>query len=76
MPWGTKGFQSGSAVKKPPANAETRGRRFSPWVRKNPLEKEMATHSRFCVDSILVKVFPFYYQFAEFIFNIYLAVGS
>ena len=28
-----------------------------------------------CVNIILVKVFPFYYQFAEFLFNIYLAVG-
>ena len=31
---------------------------------------------QFCVNTILVKVFPFYYQFAEFLFNIYLAVGS
>ena len=38
----TKGFPGGSSVKNPPANA---GDRFDPWA-KDPLEKEMATHSR------------------------------
>ena len=36
------GFPHGSAVKNPPATQETR---FDPWVRKIPLEEEMATHS-------------------------------
>ena len=40
------GFPGGSVVKKPAANAR-RCRRcgFSPWVRKIPLEEELATHS-------------------------------
>ena len=32
-------------VKKPPDNAGDMRLRFDPWVRKIPLEEEMATHS-------------------------------
>ena len=35
------GFPGGSMVKNLPAKQETR---FNPWIRKIPLEKEMATH--------------------------------
>ena len=37
------GFPVGSVVKNPPVNQYKR-RGFTPWVRKIPLAKEMATH--------------------------------
>ena len=41
-----EGFPGGRVVKKLPANAgDARERGFDPWVRKIPLEKEMATYS-------------------------------
>ena len=43
------GFLGGSVGKESACNAETtcqcRTSRFDPWVREDPLEKEMATHS-------------------------------
>ena len=42
------GFPDGTGVRNPPAHGlmlETQETRFDPWVRKIPLEKEMATHS-------------------------------
>ena len=40
-------FPGGSVVKNVPANGGRRWKRhrFNPWVRKIPLEEEMATHS-------------------------------
>ena len=38
------GFPDGSTVKNPPARRCKR-QRFDPWVRKIPVEEEMATHS-------------------------------
>ena len=44
MPTNTgKGFPGGSAIKKSACQCRRHG--FDPWVRKDPLEEEMATHS-------------------------------
>ena len=37
-------FSDGRAVKNPPANAGDARLGYDPWVREDPLEKEMAIH--------------------------------
>ena len=43
-----KGFQGGASGKEPSGQCRRHNRfRFNPWVREDPLEEEMATHSSY-----------------------------